>query len=402
MSVFESLLSDKVQSFIAAHENDDPTGILLKHSTIAEVPTNVVVQQIIGRQKARRKLPHYYSTGGLIYPPGLNLEQASSETTAIFKRTYLSSLLPASAFVADLTGGFGVDTFYFSLGFAQVDYVERDDSLVSIARHNHQRLRTINIRHFNQDAADYLASQQGHIDAIFIDPARRDLAGKKVFTLSDCQPNVLSLVDLIFEKSHLLLIKAAPMLDIQMAIRQLKYVRHVHAVSVDNECRELLFTCERDFDGDPVIEAVNLKHHGFDSFRFYHREEAAAVSVFSPPLRYLYVPNASILKAGALKLVGSRYQMAKLHPSTHLYTTDDLSVDFPGNIYHLIENVKPGSTALKTFFPDGKANVITRNYPLTPVALKKRLKLSDGGEKFLIGASGLKEKYLLVAEKVKV
>jgi hypothetical protein len=224
-----------------------------------------------------------------------------------------------------------------------------------------------------------------------------------VSTFRECRPDVIGLADSIFQNTPLLFIKASPLLDIQLATSQLKFVKHVHAVSVDNECRELLFTCERGFAGDPIIEAVNLrKDAAVNTFRFILREETDAVSLFSHPLRYLYLPNASILKVGAFKLVGSRYKMAKLHPSTHLYTSDDLNIEFPGNIYRLVERIKPDAAALRTLFPDGKANVTTRNYPLTPDALKKKLQLSDGGERFLIGAGGLKEKYLLVAEKVKV
>ena len=190
------------------------------------------------------------------------------------------------------------------------------------------------------------------------------------------------------------------MLDVQQGLLELKNVKHVWVVSVKNEVKELLYVCEKDFRGEPFITATNLSSD-HESLAFRLSEEKFMQPEFSDPLPYLYEPNSSILKAGAFKTIAQRFGLQKLHPSTHLYTTDRLVNNFPGRIFKTKGLLKADAKSVETYFPNGKANVITRNYPLSSDALKKKLRLQDGGEKYLIGCSGETKKYLIAAERLK-
>jgi hypothetical protein len=409
--VLENLLLPEVQKFINDHEHDDERELVLKHKEILGVPSPVIAAQIAGRRKAKEKLPRYYQTPGIIFPPAVNLEQSSSEQTARFKSTIIPEALPApnSEIVqdgtsgygigVDLTSGLGVDTYFLSKVFTQMDYVEPDSGLFEIARHNHKQLGAENIRHHNVTAETFLSRHCEKADLIFIDPSRRP-GNKKVFTLKDSEPDIIALQSQIFEKTCYLLIKAAPLLDISMALKELTFVKSVFVVATDNEVKELLFLAEKNFRDEPVINCINLTKRGRDSFSFSFTEEAAAETRFSDPLTYLYEPNAAILKGGAFRSVSENFKVAKIQPSTHLYTSDNLIEDFPGRTFRIEARVKPGKS-LRQFFPEGKANITTRNYPLSVEELKKKTGLKDGGEKFLIGFSGLKEKFLVVAGRIK-
>jgi 16S rRNA G966 N2-methylase RsmD len=393
------LLQPEVQKFILEHEQDDEKKLVLQHRTIHGVFTSLIAEQISGRRKAKIKLPLYYKSQNIIYPPGLNLEQSSSEETAAFKAKILSSILVADKIIADMTGGFGIDSLFLSHLFKKVLYVEPNDSLLSVARHNHEAFQVKNIEYHNNTAEEFLQSYVRKFDCAFIDPSRRNKSSQKVFKLSDCEPDVPNLLSTIFQKADCVLIKTSPLLDIQQGIKELKHVEKVWIISVDNECKELLFFCRNGFKGEPHIAAVNLQE-GHDEFEFSLTEEKSTSSKFSDPLTYLYEPNTSILKAGAFKLIGEKFSLFKLHPSTHLYTSKELDQDFPGRIFKIIRTVKPDAKILKETFPEGKANVITRNYPLTAEELKKKTKLKDGGELYLIGFSGQVEKYLVAAERI--
>jgi 16S rRNA G966 N2-methylase RsmD len=401
----KNLLSPEIQKFIHDHEHDDERQLVLKQKEISGVPSAVIAGQIAGRRKAKEKLPLYYQTPGIVYPPTVNLEQSSSEQTARFKASMIFEALSSATTGtlqcgADLTSGFGTDAYYLSKIFSRFDAVEPDPDLLEIARHNHRLLGARNIEHHNITAEDFLARPGKKADLIFIDPSRRT-AGKKVFTLKDSEPDIVSLQSKIYEKTNRLVIKASPLFDISLALREVSFVKNVFVVAVDNEVKELLFFAEKDFEGEPVINSVNLVKQRQDVFAFSFAEEAAATSRFSDPLTFLYEPNAAILKAGAFKIVSENFNIAKLQASTHLYTASDLIEDFPGRIFKIEARVKPGASSVKQFFPEGKANISTRNYPLTVEELKKKTGLKDGGEKFLIGFSGVKEKFLVSASRIK-
>lgn len=405
MSVLKDLLLPEVQKYIHDHEHDDERNLVLRHKEILGVPSAVIAEQIAGRRKAKEKLPLYYQTPGIIYPPAINLEQTSSEQTARFKSLLITEALAAHGDksitqAVDLTSGLGIDTYFLSRIFTHFDAVDPNPSLLEVAQHNHQQLGAANIRHHNTTAEAFLAQLNEKVNLIFIDPSRRT-SNKKVFSLTDSEPDIVSLQRVIFEKTDNLLVKASPLLDITLALKSLDFVKSVYVVAVDNEVKELLFLAEKDFISEPVIHSVNLLKQRKDSFSFSLTDEATAITKFSDPRTYLYEPNAAILKAGAFKTIARRFNLAKIQSSTHLYTADHLTEDFPGRVFFIEARVKPDAKSLKPFFPEGKANITTRNYPLTVEELKKKTGLKDGGEKFLIGFSGVKEKFLVAARRVK-
>lgn len=397
---YKELLSPTVQDFIRSIEHEDPGTIVLKQRTIGEFPPVFLAEQVVGRRKAREKLPLYYKTNGIVFPPPINLEQCSSEATAQFKADFVQrmSLAPVDHFV-DLTGGFGVDSFYFSTVFKNGDMVEPNQVLLETARHNHHQLGATSLEYHNTTAEAFLKNS-GRFDLIYIDPSRRVAGNQKVYSLTQSEPDVVALQQEIFGKTSHLLIKTSPLLDIQVALNELKNVKRIAVLSVENECKELLFFCEKGFIGEPVIEAVNVvPQRRVDTFEFQLSEERSTISAWSDPLAYLYEPNASILKAGAFRLMGTRYGLYKLQVNTHLYTSDQLVEDFPGRVFKVVSLVKPDPKSLKEFFPEGKANVMTRNYPMSVAELKKKTKLEDGGERYLIGFSGKDKKFLVVGQR---
>ena len=395
MSLF---LSEKVQQFIRQHANDDERELVLKYKEIDGVPLARIAEQIAGRRKAKDKLPSFYNTSAILYPPGINLEQSSSEHTAIFKTKIIEEESIGKETAVDLTGGFGVDVYFLCRIFGKVEYIEPNESLLQIVQHNHQTLGSHNISHHHTTAENFLESSW-KADLVFIDPSRRN-KGQKVFKLSDCEPDVTALYKSIFEKTDHLLIKTSPLLDIQQALRELPTVYKIYVVSVANECKELLFLCKRMVHSEPEIITVNILPTHIEKFSFTKAQEQQANVAYSSPLEYLYEPNASVLKAGAFKIIASSYGLSKIDVSTHLYTSAEYRSDFPGRIFRVEALIKSDSKVIQTYFPNGKANVMTRNYPLSAEELKKKVKLKDGGHKFLIGFSGPKEKYLAVATRV--
>jgi hypothetical protein len=395
------LVQPSVQEYLIEHEYDDERALVLKQKEVLELPTSVVASQLSGRKTAKTKLPTWYKTKGIAYPPTTNLEQCSSETTASFKPTFLKELIPNRLVVADVTGGLGVDSYFLSKVFESTHHVDENEALLEIAMHNHKTLGSISIKHHNDTAEQFIENSTEIFDLVYIDPSRRDQQSRKVFRLADCSPDITALQKIIFERSFFLLVKASPLLDIQQGLRELVFVRKVFVVSVENECKELLFLAEKNYSGTVQIEAVDLTYSGAvrSSFIFSIEEEQEAASKWNEPLEYLYEPNASIMKAGAFKLVGERYQLNKLSVNTHLYTSIQLIADFPGRIFR-VENLNPDKKELHNLLPTKQVNVLTRNYPLRPEELKKKLNVRDGGDKYLIGFSSEKKKYLGLCSRI--
>jgi 16S rRNA G966 N2-methylase RsmD len=397
--LFSDLLKPEIQSFILQHESDDLSKLILKTSDVHGVPMSKIAAQIDGRKKAKEKLPVYYKAKNIIYPAAVNIEQSSSEMTAKFKSSILEKLSNRSVCV-DLTGGFGVDSFFLSRVFDTVNSIEPDRQLLTIAKHNHLQLGATNIIHHNVSASEYLMGAYTQVDCIYLDPSRRDSHNRKVSSLASSEPNVLELLPSIFQRAHYALLKTSPLLDITEALKQLENVSHVFIVSVTNECKELLFLLDSTFTSEPAIEATNISKETINSFRFTFSEGKGHQISFSEPQEFIYEPNASILKAGAFKSISARFGISKIHPSTHLYTSKNLLTDFPGKVFKVLDLVKSDPKILMKYFPDGHANIFTRNYPLSPQELRSKCRLNDGGTGFLIGFSGLKKKYLAVAVKI--
>jgi hypothetical protein len=396
------LLKEEVRLFIREHEQADPRSIALLSSKIAGISASELAAQIAGRQKAKNKIQTYYKQDDIIYPPSLNLEQSSSEATAKFKANLAEEILTNhNATLIDLSGGYGIDTFFFSRCVEKIIHVEPDAALQAIAKHNHRVLSASNILYANQTAESFLEQPTQKFDLAYVDPSRR-AENKKVFALADCEPDIPKLQDKIFERTKLLLLKAAPLLDISAGIKSLKGVKKVVVLSVDNECKELLFLCELGFTSEPLIHAVNLqtKAQISSEFSFTQSEEQSITLSYHEPATYLYEPNASILKSGAFKSVAQQFKVTKLAVSTHLYTADELLKDFPGRVFKIDHVVKADAKVIHSLLPEKKANVVTRNYPLSAEALKTKLKLADGGENYILAFASSKQKYVTLCSRL--
>lgn len=389
---FTELLNQDLQNYLREHEHVDEAELVLKHKMLYGVATSRVAEQLRGRRKAKEKLPSFYKEKNIIYPPQRNLEQSSSEATAKFK-----SRIVKGHQLVDLTGGFGIDTFFFSNSFEHIHYVEPDAELGQIVQHNAKILNATNITVHHQTAEEFLSSVS-QADVIYIDPSRRS-GSAKIVKLADCIPDITTLQSEILQKSKQLLIKASPLLDIQQGLRELHSVSDVYVVSVNNECKEILFLCGQAC-AEPVIHTVNLlSNRDEQSFNFTFSQERTTTPEFSSPGTYLYEPNASILKGGAFKSIAIAFGLKKIEVNTHLYTSEELMQEFPGRIFKIDALLKPDASSAARALPRKTANIITRNYPLTPDQLKKKMKLTDGGDNFILAFSGQKEKYVALAKK---
>jgi THUMP domain-like/Conserved hypothetical protein 95 len=397
----EQITNPEVQQFIIEHENSDVSRLLLGGKSFFGVDTKVLVQQISGRKKIQDKLPTWHQTKGIIYPPSVNLEQCSSEATAKFKLDLLKELFDFSPIVVDLTGGFGVDSTFFSKFSKRVYYVELNPQLFEIAKQNFKKFEIPNVVCQNDSAESFLNSSGEIFDVIFLDPSRRK-ENKKVFRFQDCEPDHIKLQDQLFQMSERILIKASPMLDLHQGIKELGHVEKAYVLSVENECKEVLFLQKRNFTGTPVLQAIELDVNGsaISSLSFTVEDELNARIDFGDPLTYLYEPNAAILKAGAFKLIGQVNKLLKLAPNTHFYTSSTLVKNFPGRIFKILGREKLDKNLGKKI-PGGQINIITRNYPLAVESIKKKTGLKDGGNFYLICTQGRTEKFYLVAERLK-
>lgn len=395
MVKFISLLSQpEIQQFIIDNEQSDVQKLVLRHNEILGVPSSWIAQQILGRRKAKQKLPKWYDTPGIIYPPSVNMEQCSSEVTAKYKQS-----LVGRHHAADLTGGFGVDTFFLSKKFYLTEYVEPDESLLPLVRHNLSLLGVQNIVFHPQPVENFLANHTAMYDLLYLDPSRRQ-SSRKVFRFADCTPDVIKLRSKLLKRSPHLLIKASPLMDLKQSSRELNAVDQFIVLAAEGECKELLISLRREKGGEPTIHAVDLDREGEPTpFAFTWSQEKKASVDFSAPRAYLYEPNLAIMKAGAFKLVGQRFGLYKLGPDTHLYTAEEKINSFPGRIFKVVEEVGLDRKLVERF-AGGFANILTRNYPLSVDAIKKKSGLAEGGTRYLIATKTTKN-VVLVADRLR-
>ncbi|MCR5013280.1 MAG: SAM-dependent methyltransferase [Bacteroidales bacterium] len=377
------------RQYIAEHLHDDVHDLALK-TTDARVDKALALRQIEARQLLRKKVPSWSDNDELLFPPHLSVEQCSSETTAQYK----ASLLKGSSF-ADLTGGLGVDCHFISQGFSKVDYVEQNADLCALAEHNYKVLGDT-IRVHNASAEDYL-QQCDCLDAMFIDPARRDTHGHKVVSIADCSPNIVEIQDLMLGKARQVMVKLSPMLDISQALRELHHVKEVHVVAVENECKELLFLLERDYTDKPSFVCVNLNTTQ-DAVCFTEDQERESQAVLAHEVQsYLYEPNAAVMKGGCYRWISEHYDVLKLHRNSHLYTANKLVADFPGRIFVVRGWAPYGKKVRQTLLSDlSKASIATRNFPLSVAELRKALKIGDGDEDYLFATTLAPEQKILI------
>ncbi len=368
------------RQFVQDHLNEDPALLLFKFQGKTDFDLKAAVQQISARQKAKKKLSSWASNSELIFPASISLEQSSSEDTAAFKSKNQSGQL-----MLDLTGGFGVDSFHLSKGFEQAIYCEQQPDLAQIATHNLEILAPGKFQIEIGDGVEFLSKSEDHFELIYADPARRGDSNQKLYRLEDCQPNVVEAWELMKSKSDSILLKLSPMLDISQALEELPEIQKVQIISVKNEVKELLLSWEKKNTFDSmVIEAVELGKE-IHRFSYTPQEEIDTVATFGEAEKYLIEPYSGILKAGAFKTFGNRFELKKLHVNSHLYTTSQLEAHIPGRVFEILEEINPKKNELKKRFPTGKVNVITRNYASGSDAFKKKFGLKDGGEDFLIG-----------------
>lgn len=371
-----------------------------KYKHLSDAEWHWFLQQIEGRERTADKLPTFASIPDWWYPVRLSCEQCSSELTARYKASLLSPLALGEGKeerLLDLTGGYGVDTYFLSEQFIHTDYVEQNEELCRIAAHNFAlsqkskvERQKLSIAIHNTTAEDFLLSSpcgEAGWGLIFLDPARRDSHGSKVFRIEDCTPNVVELLPTLLAHSKRLLIKLSPMLDLTQAVTCLSQVNwDIHIVAIKNEVKEVLLLS----GGTGQIITIDLAQKD-QAFVFTREEEQhCGLDIRDGKLaNYLYEPNAAILKAGAYKLVAQRFGLHKLDVNTHLYTSRQFIENFPGRVWRITEkqNLK-------------QANVLTRNYPLTPEQLKKKLHLRDGGTAFVIGCRVAGKPTHMYAERV--
>ena len=386
-------ISSETLRFIEENARADVRSLALQAKKYPQVDMAMAVVQIAGRQIAEAKVPSWYHTEGLLYPKHLSMEQCSSEATAIYK----AGLVEGDSF-ADLTGGFGIDCSFLSRKFKQADYVERQAELCELAKHNFPLLG-LSIGVHNEDGVEYLKQMQP-VDCLFLDPARRDGHGGKTVAIADCEPDVSALEDLLVEKAKKVMVKLSPMLDLSLALKHLKYVREVHIVSVNNECKELLLILQKESASSDITihceHIVNASEH--QSFSFTQEQERTSDCPLATEVgAYLYEPNASILKAGAYRSLTQTYACKKLHASSHLYTSEQFIEDFPGRRFHVEAVSGFGKKELKEFLQGmEKANLTIRNFPSSVADLRKRLKLKEGGEDYLFATTLADESKVMI------
>ena len=436
-------MNQATQDFIRQYQDDDVRQLAFLGSKYPEVDMPFALDQIRGRKMARVKLPRWASLEGIIYPPHISMEQCSSESTALYKAELAARLLglPASSsgtemkaeneieFV-DLTGGFGVDFSYIAarLGVKSM-YVERQAHLCEAAKENFGRLGLKNAIVKNGDGIEVLHSFHPKkkdaasdddslgitydqprsllktnlgLKIIFIDPARRDDAGNKVVSLKDCTPDVTVLQEEMLSKADYVIIKLSPMLDWHRAISELSHVREVHIISVNNECKELLLVLSARNMGENLrIYCINdAQSFVCDELDMESSQVKIAPSTLEEML-YLYEPNASLMKAGCFGVLSGRYDARMLSNNSHLFVSREPIAAFPGRSFRIIAVSSFNKKELKRHLSGiTKANIATRNFPLSVAELRKRLKLKDGGETYIFATTLSDESHvLMITEK---
>ena len=377
-----SILIEEIQKYINANLTADLHSLLLKKSPFAEVSMHEIAQQIKGKKVAEKKFP-FLLRDGIVFPPNLNLEQASSQSTAEYK----AKNLKGKSFL-DLTSGFGIDAYFLSQNFDEVTLVEQNTELLETVKRNWNILgRKANL--INENLEDFLQKNSQKFDLIYLDPARRDAQKNKKFLLEDLSPNLLEIQEKLGEISDEIIIKLSPLIDISYLLSVVKNVSKIEIIAVKNEVKELLvFINRKNSHTDTEIKCVNLEST-YPDFVFIFNDEKNAVAEYSDPQNFLYLPNNAVLKSGAFNTVAKKFKLLKLHANTHFYTSDELVKEFPGRVLEVVV-IEP-----KQILKGEKFNIISKNYPLSPDEIKKKYKISDGGKNYLIFTQSQKGKIIL-------
>lgn len=380
--------TEAARAWLAEHTAADPARLLLAAHRWPHLPVRELVAQLAARQKARAKLPVWAANSALLFPPNLSVEQASSEATARYK----AGLVAGAAALADLTGGFGVDAAHFAATVARVTYVEQQAELADIVRHNASALNLANLAVEHSTAEAWLATAApDSFDWLYLDPARRDGAGRRVAALADCTPAVPALLPRLLAVAPRVLLKTAPLLDLTAAARELGRVQEIIVVELGGEVKEVLYVVSRKAPGPPPRRAVLLAADGAVATEFApftEAEEAAAPVAFGPPEAYVFEPSPAVLKAGALRLSAARFGLRKLHPQSHLYTGPAPVPAWPGRQWRVRGTARYDRRAVAALVPEGRASITARNFPDDAPAIRKKLGPADGGDVTLLATTG--------------
>jgi hypothetical protein len=389
-----SILQQNIQEFITQNSGVSITKLALQKNPFPEVEWISILNQIEAKSKAKEKLPTWFSTENIIYPSKISVEQTSSEKTA----TYKASLISGESLI-DLTGGFGVDDYYFSKKFKVVAHCEINEDLSAIVKHNFEQLQVDNCTFYADDSSTILNNLEQKWDWIYIDPSRRNDAKGKVFMLKDCLPNVPESLDFYFEKSNSILIKTAPLLDISAGLSELKFVKNIHIIALENEVKELLFEIHNHYSGEITIKTANILKDKTETFEFILGDQLD-LPFYHLPQKFLYEPNSAIMKSGGFDEVSTSFQINKLHKHSHLYTSDEL-IDFPGRAFEIEKVISYSKNDMKTELLNQQANITTRNFPDTVENIRKKWKIKNGGNLYCFFTTDKNDnKIVLICRKI--
>ena len=430
--------------FIQEYREKDTRQLALQSARFPDVDMPYALDQIKGWQTARRKLPTWAACDGIVYPPHLSMEQCSSEPTAQYKLNLAmewARRVDHASSMTDLTGGFGVDFSFTSCAFASATYVERNAQLCHMVEHNLPLLGIDNAKVVCADAIDYLSTLDMQT-MIFLDPARRDQHGAKTVMLADCTPDVVQLLPQLLKKSRFTMLKLSPMLDWHKAVEDLQgMVREVHIVSVGGECKELLLVLSEEIESELKVFCADLEAGGsslsggssssscsscssLSSEHSFPRTPSSPIAHSSPSApsnaslfvyapgasrpapnsklktqnsKFLHEPNASIMKAGCFDELAAAYGVSPVSRNSHLFLSAEPVDGFPGRSFSIERVTTLNKRELRQALAGiEKANIATRNFPLSVAELRKRLKLKDGGDVYIFATTTAEDEHLLL------
>lgn len=390
----KSILISEYQVYINENLNSDILKLALNPGIKTPFDFKELIEQIEAKKKCEKKLSTWFSTSNIYYPNKLNIEQTSSEITAKYK----SNIVSGKSLI-DITGGFGVDAYYFSKVIDEITHCEIASNLSEIVKHNYNQLEVKNIQTEATDGLEFLKTHNKKYDWIYVDPSRRNQQKGKVFYLNDCIPNVPKHLDILFNRCKNILIKTSPLLDISIGINELSNVKELHIVALNNDVKELLWVLEKDYIKSTQVKTINISKTGKEIFNFNLEEEHLTELNIELPLTYLYEPNSAILKSGAFNLIAKKLNIHKLHQHSHLYTSTEL-IEFPGRTFKTKQVLSYNKESLKQF-KNTKANITIRNFPDSVANIRKKHKIKDGGDLYLFFTTNMNnERVVVVCNKI--
>jgi hypothetical protein len=393
---FEELTKPEVSRFIEKNINKSIPDLILKGSPFQHIDIKDIVNQIIGKKKAKKKLPRWYKNEKVVYPPMLNLEQTSSEITALHK-----SKLVSGQNLLDMTGGFGIDSYYFSKKVNTLIYTELNPELCKIVKHNIKVFKVDNFEITNEDSIDLLQKNSQVYNWIYIDPSRRN-ENTKVFQLKDSLPNIIDHLKVIEEKSEKLMLKTSPMYDLDMGYKELIGVKEVHIISVKNEVKELLWIIDWRKQNSKIIKIFNYQTKKKYSYISIDKNKIELDGIeLSVCCKYLYEFDSGIMKSGINDMIGIRYNLKKLEQHTNLYTSDKRILSIPGKIYKVKTIESINYKKIRKVIKGNQVNLISKNFQLNTDELQKKLKCTIGGKSdYLIFAKTIEGNRVIEATRL--